>query len=141
MARPVRETLTPQQLTCIQELVMKDITGKTNEDIAEELGVNIATLYRWKKTKIFNDKLIEVAEEFQKSFLADTYSQLRGIINNPRSAPAHKLKGIELMLKNQGRITSDKEEKVSVSVNVDANEVLQRLGIINKADTGNETDD
>lgn len=132
MARPVRETLTPQQLTCIQELVMKDITGKTNEDIAEELGVNIATLYRWKKTKIFNDKLIEVAEEFQKSFLADTYSQLRGIINNPRSAPAHKLKGIELMLKNQGRITADKEEKVSVSVNVDANEVLQRLGIINK---------
>ena len=132
MARPVRETLTPQQLTCIQELVMKDITGKTNEDIAEELGVNIATLYRWKKTKIFNDKLIEVAEEFQKSFLADTYSQLRGIINNPRSAPAHKLKGIELMLKNQGRITSDKEEKVSVNVNVDANEVLQRLGIIGK---------
>ena len=132
MARPVRETLTPQQLTCIQELVMKDITGKTNEDIAEELGVNIATLYRWKKTKIFNDKLIEVAEEFQKSFLADTYSQLRGIINNPRSAPAHKLKGIELMLKNQGRITSDKEEKVSVSVNVDANEVLQRLGIVSK---------
>ena len=132
MARPVRETLTPQQLTCIQELVMKDITGKTNEDIAEELGVNIATLYRWKKTKIFNDKLIEVAEEFQKSFLADTYSQLRGIINNPRSAPAHKLKGIELMLKNQGRITSDKEEKVSVNVNVDANEVLQRLGIVGK---------
>ena len=132
MARPVRETLTPQQLTCIQELVMKDITGKTNEDIAEQLEINIATLYRWKKTKIFNDKLIEVAEEFQKSFLADTYSQLRGIINNPRSAPAHKLKGIELMLKNQGRITSDKEEKVSVSVNVDANEVLQRLGIISK---------
>lgn len=132
MARPVRETLTPQQLTCIQELVMKDITGKTNEDIAEQLEINIATLYRWKKTKIFNDKLIEVAEEFQKSFLADTYSQLRGIINNPRSAPAHKLKGIELMLKNQGRITSDKEEKVSVSVNVDANEVLQRLGIVGK---------
>ena len=132
MARPVRETLTPQQLTCIQELVMKDITGKTNEDIAEELEINIATLYRWKKTKIFNDKLIEVAEEFQKSFLADTYSQLRGIINNPRSAPAHKLKGIELMLKNQGRISSDKEEKVSVNVNVDANEVLQRLGIVGK---------
>lgn len=132
MARPVRETLTPQQLTCIQELVMKDITGKTNEDIAEQLEINIATLYRWKKTKIFNDKLIEVAEEFQKSFLADTYSQLRGIINNPRSAPAHKLKGIELMLKNQGRISSDKEEKVSVNVNVDANEVLQRLGIVGK---------
>ena len=140
MARPVRETLTPQQLTCIQELVMKDITGKTNEDIAEELGVNIATLYRWKKSKLFNDKLIEVAEEFQKSFLADTYSQLRGIINNPRSAPAHKLKGIELMLKNQGRIKENTNVKVEVSTDNSANDVLKRLGIIS-ADTCNETDD
>ena len=62
MARPVRETLTKQQLDCIKELVQKDITGKTNEEIAEEIGINIATLYRWRRNKLFNDKLTEMAE-------------------------------------------------------------------------------
>ena len=36
MARPVREELTTKQIQCISELIMKDITGKTNEQIAEE---------------------------------------------------------------------------------------------------------
>ena len=63
MARPVREELTPKQLSCISELVMKDITGKTNEQIANELGINLATLYRWRKNKMFNDRLTAEAEE------------------------------------------------------------------------------
>ena len=58
MARPVREELTQKQISCIAELIMKDITGKTNEQIATELGINLATLYRWRKNKLFNDKLI-----------------------------------------------------------------------------------
>ena len=73
MARPVREELTPKQLSCISELVMKDITGKTNEQIANELGINLATLYRWRKNKMFNDRLTAEAEELNKSYLADFY--------------------------------------------------------------------
>ena len=129
MARPIREELTPKQIQCISELIMKDVTGKTNEQIAAELGINLATLYRWKRNKMFNDKLVAEAEEFNRSFLADTYTQLRGIINNPKTSTNHKIKAIELMLKNQGRLKDVQETKVDVSVNNDADEILKRLGI------------
>lgn len=132
MARPVREELTSKQIQCISELVMKDITGKTNEQIAEDLGINIATLYRWRKSKQFNERLTAEAEELQKSYLSDTYCQLRNIINNPKTAPAHKIKAIELMLKNQGRLKDVQETKVDVNVANDADDILRRLGI----DTG-----
>ena len=129
MARPIREELTPKQLQCISELIMKDVTGKTNEQIAAELEINLATLYRWKRNKMFNDRLVAEAEEFNRSFLADTYNQLRGIINNPKTSTNHKIKAIELMLKNQGRLKDVQETKVDVSVNNDADEILRRLGI------------
>ena len=129
MARPKREELTAKQLQCIQELIMKDVTGKTNEQIATELGINLATLYRWKKNKAFNDRLVEEAEEFNRSFPADTYNQLRGIINNPKTNTNHKIKAIELMLKNQGRLKDVQEAKVDVTVSTDADEILRRLGI------------
>lgn len=129
MARPIREELTPKQMQCISELIMKDVTGKTNEQIANELEINLATLYRWKKNKLFNDRLVAEAEEFNRSFLADTYTQLRGIINNPKTSTNHKIKAIELMLKNQGRLKDVQETKVDVSVNNDADEILKRLGI------------
>lgn len=129
MARPIREELTPKQIQCISELIMKDVTGKTNEQIAAELGINLATLYRWKRNKMFNDRLVSEAEEFNRSFLADTYNQLRGIINNPKTSTNHKIKAIELMLKNQGRLKDVQETKVDVSVNNDADEILKRLGI------------
>lgn len=129
MARPIREELTPTQLQCIGELIQKDVTGKTNEDIAEELGINLVTLYRWKKNKMFNERLIAEAEEFNRSFLADTYNQLRAIISNPRTNPNHKIKAIEVMLKNQGRLKEVQETKVDVSVNNSADDILARLGI------------
>lgn len=129
MARPIREELTPTQLQCIGELIQKDVTGKTNEDIAEGLGINLATLYRWKKNKMFNERLIAEAEEFNRSFLADTYNQLRAIISNPRTNTNHKIKAIEVMLKNQGRLKEVQETKVDVSVNNSADDILARLGI------------
>ena len=108
---------------------MKDVTGKTNEQITTELDINLTTLYRWKKDKTFNDRLIAEAEEFNRSFLSDTYNQLRGIINNPKTNTSHKIKAIELMLKNQGRLKDVQESKVDVTVSTDADEILKRLGI------------
>lgn len=138
MARPVREELTQKQISCIAELIMKDITGKTNEQIATELGINLATLYRWRKNKLFNDKLIAEAEELNKSYLADTYCQLRGIINNPKTTNNHKIKAIELMLKNQGRLKDVQETKVDVEVDTDVDAILKRLGIDTDDDSNQE---
>lgn len=121
------ERLTATQKKAIELLVMKDIERKTNNQIAEELGVDRATLYRWKNKPEFNDALIERAEEFNRSFLPDTYSTLRNIMAYGQDA--HKLKAIELMLKNQGRLKDVQEQTTTVKAEVSTEDVLKELGL------------
>lgn len=114
MANVKRKRLEANQLKAISLLVSKDVNGMTNEEIAEEVGVNPSTLYRWRKDSRFNDELIAQAEEIQRTFLADTYSSLRSIIANKSAKDGTKLKAIELMLKNQGRLKEVHDTSVTV---------------------------
>lgn len=109
-----RKALKPEQYKAIALMVYKDVNGLTNEMIAKEVGVNPSTLYEWKKGQAFNDELIRQSEEVQRSFLADTYTQLRMIINNPKAKEGTKIKAIELVLKNQGRLKDVQEVTQSV---------------------------
>ncbi|ADP32914.1 MULTISPECIES: phBC6A51 family helix-turn-helix protein [Bacillus] len=109
-----RKVLKPEQYKAIALMVYKDVNGLTNEMIAKEVGVNPSTLYEWKKGQAFNDELIRQSEEVQRSFLADTYTQLRMIINNPKAKEGTKIKAIELVLKNQGRLKDVQEVTQSV---------------------------
>ncbi|MED4619468.1 phBC6A51 family helix-turn-helix protein [Priestia megaterium] len=104
-----KKVLKPEQYKAIALMVYKDVNGLTNEDIAREVGVNPSTLYAWKQRGDFNDELIRQSEEVQRSFLADTYTQLRMIINNDKVRSGNKLKAIELVLKNQGRLKDVQE--------------------------------
>ncbi|MFB4158915.1 phBC6A51 family helix-turn-helix protein [Geomicrobium sp. JSM 1781026] len=94
-------------------MVYKDVNGMSNEMIAKEIGVNPSTIYDWKKKEGFNKELMRQSEEVQRSFLADTYSQLRMIINNDKVKSGNKLKAIELVLKNQGRLKDVQESHVT----------------------------
>lgn len=104
-----RKTLKPEQYKAIALMIYKDVNGLTNEQIAKEVGVNPSTLYEWKKKDYFNDELIRQSEEVQRSFLSDTYTQLRMIINSNKVNAGNKLKAIELVLKNQGRLKDVQE--------------------------------
>lgn len=108
-------------------LVMRDINGMTNDQIAEECGVNRSTLYRWKQKPEFNDYLNELTEEFQRSFLSDAYSELRKIMLYGKSH--EKLKAIELMLKNQGRLKDVKETTAKVETELNVGALFKELGI------------
>lgn len=109
MANKPRTSLKPEQYKAIALMIYKDVNGLTNEQIAKEVGVNPSTLYEWKKQGYFNEELIRQSEEVQRSFLADTYTQLRMIINNDKVQTGNKLKAIELVLKNQGRLKDVQE--------------------------------
>ena len=122
-----RERLKKKKKKCIELLVMKDIEKKTNNQIAEECGIDRATLYRWKNKPEFNDALIERAEEFNRSFLPDTYGVLRNIMTYGQDA--HKLKAIEIMLKNQGRLKEVQEQTTTVKAEVSTEEILRELGL------------
>lgn len=104
MARPVRTILTPQQYKAISLIIYKDVNRLTNEQIAQEVGVATSTVYRWLQDATFAGQLIKESEEVNKSFLVEAYSTLRALINNPHTSTATKLKAIELVLKNQGRL-------------------------------------
>lgn len=109
MANKPRKVLKPEQYKAIALMVYKDVNGLTNAQIAQEVGVNETTLYAWKKKPLFNNELLKQSEEVQRSFLADTYSQLRVIINSNKVNAGNKLKAIELVLKNQGRLKDVQE--------------------------------
>lgn len=109
-----RKVLKPEQYKAIALMVYKDVNGLTNEQIAKEVGVNPSTLYDWKKREDFNNELIRQSEEVQRSFLADTYTQLRMIINSNKVNAGNKLKAIELVLKNQGRLKDVQEVNQTV---------------------------
>lgn len=108
-----KKVLKPEQYKAIALMVYKDVNGLTNEQIAKEVGVNPSTLYEWKKRDDFNNELISQSEEVQRSFLADTYTQLRMIINSNKVNAGNKLKAIELVLKNQGRLKDVQEVKTT----------------------------
>lgn len=114
MANKRRTALKPEQYKAIALMIYKDVNGLTNEQIAKEVGVNPSTLYEWKKQGYFNEELIKQSEEVQRGFLADTYTQLRMIVNNDKVQTGNKLKAIELILKNQGRLKDVQEQSVTV---------------------------
>lgn len=114
MSNSNRKVLKPEQYKAVALMIYKDVNGLTNEDIAKEVGVNPSTIYEWKKNDAFNSELIKQSEEVQRSFLADTYTQLRMIINNKNVQTGNKLKAIELVLKNQGRLKDVQEQNITV---------------------------
>lgn len=121
-----RKLLKPDQYKAIALMIYKDVNGMTNEMIAKEIGVNPSTIYSWKKNDNFNDELIRQSEEVQRSFLADTYTQLRMIINNNKTQAGNKLKAIELVLKNQGRL-KDVQERTVTTEEKSMDELLAEL--------------
>lgn len=119
--------LSATQKKACELLVMKDINKMTNDQIAEEVGVNRTTLYRWKQDKAFNDYLNSLADEFQRSFLADAFSELRKIMLYGK--PHERLKAVELILKNQGKLKDVQELDAKVENKVDVEGFLNSLGV------------
>jgi len=126
MANTRRTVLKPEQYKAIALMIYKDVNGLTNEAIAKEVGVNPSTIYEWKKNDAFNSELIRQSEEVQRSFLSDTYTQLRMIINNSNVQVGNKLKAIELVLKNQGRL-KDVQETTVTTEDKTMDELLKEL--------------
>lgn len=126
MIKKSKKVLKPEQYKAIALMIYKDVNGLTNEQIAKEVGVNPSTLYDWKKREDFNTELIKQSEEVQRSFLSDTYTQLRMIINSNKVNAGNKLKAIELVLKNQGRL-KDVQEVTQTTEDKSINDLIAEL--------------
>lgn len=119
--------LSATQKKACELLIMKDINKMSNDDIAEAVGVDRSTLYRWKQKKEFNDYLNNLADEFQRSFLSEAFSELRKIMAYGKSH--EKLKAIELVLKNQGKLKDTTDINATVKQDVDVDTFLKEMGL------------
>lgn len=123
----VKKRLSATQKKCAELLIMKDISNMSNNDIADQCGIDRATLYRWKQKKEFNDYLNDLADEFNRSFLSDAYSELRKILVYGKNH--EKLKAVELILKGQGKLKDVQETRATVQAELSVEDMLKSLGV------------
>lgn len=118
--------LTMQQEEAIALILHRDVNGMSYNDIADTVGVNPSTLWRWRQNKKFNDVLLEQSEEIQRNFLNEAYNSLRQMLVDPKTKSHNKLKAIELVMKNQGRLKDVSENKHEVDA-PNMSDLMKRL--------------
>lgn len=109
--------LTLLQEDAIEMILQRDVTDLTFKEIAEHLDVDTSTLWRWRQSKEFNDVLLEKTEEVQRNFLHEAYIGMRRILTDPNAKTHNKLKVIEMVLRNQGRMKDVTENTHEVETN------------------------
>lgn len=114
--KELESKLTAQQQKAAFLLVENDLRDnadkRTQEQIAEEVGVTYKTLWEWrKKNRNFIAYKNEIADDFLAEYRSGVYGQLMKLING--SQPS--VKAIDLYLKRFGLLTEKQ-----VTVNEDA---------------------
>ncbi len=85
------------------ELIAFNETGRTMTEIAAEVGVTPGCLSKWKANPDFAYLVNEYADQIMECFVAEAYKDLRKLSRGAKS-DGSKLKAIELILKNRGKI-------------------------------------
>jgi predicted transcriptional regulator len=135
MSRKRILNLTPQQRKAA-ELMAFNETGRPQKEIAMEVGVSEVTLSRWKAEPDFAYLVNEFADQIMETFLAEAYKDLRKLTKGAKSDNA-KLKAIELILKNRGRmkdvsdVTAHVEDtRTTEDILTEVDSLKQRLGLV-----------
>lgn len=114
------------QEEAIDMIIQRDVNGMTYADISVALDVNKSTLWRWRQDKQFNDVLLEKSEEIQRNYLNEAYTSMRQILVDPKAKTHNKLKVIEMVLRNQGRL-KDVTESTHEIESSSMGDLLQKL--------------
>ncbi|MTV50796.1 hypothetical protein GJ688_17840 [Heliobacillus mobilis] len=102
--KSLKYALTEPQRRAAEILANNDVHKMTLLQIAHEVGVSERTVCRWKQEPDFIEYQNEVAELTMRNFLVEAYNGLKSIVRSGQSEK-NKLKAIELVMKNQGRLT------------------------------------
>lgn len=125
--RELEAKLTPQQQKAAFLLVENDLRDngdkRTQEEIAEEVGVTYKTIWSWRKqNRNFIDYKNEIADDFLAEHRSGVYGQLMKLING--SQPS--VKAIDLYLKRFGLLTEKQVNVTEDNSGSRSNEDLQK---------------
>lgn len=120
-----KSQLNETQKKVAEEIAYKGMTGKKEEDIAMENGINRTTIWRWKAIPAFNEEVNRIVREFQKSHLVDVNNILLQILQN--GSEKSKLKAIELYYRNQGLFKDNLQVTETKEVTVNVDDLLKEL--------------
>lgn len=88
------------QQKAIQMIITKDFTGKTIEDIANELNIDRSTIYKWQREDgHFITELNRQAELVMDAFVVECYDFLKGVIRDPKEQTKNKLSAVDKVMK------------------------------------------
>lgn len=140
MSRRKPYNLTAQQMKAV-ELIAYNDEGRTYKAIAQEVGVTEQCLIRWRAQPDFVRAVNDIAESIMESFMVDAYRDLRKLSRGAKS-DGSKLKAIELILKNRGKLRDVRDTTVSVTDERTTDAILSevdslkvRLGLSSVDDT------
>ena len=112
MSRRKPYNLTAQQLKAV-ELIAYNDEGRTYKTIAQEVGITEQCLLRWRAQPDFVRAVNDIADILMDAFLVDAYRDLRKLSRGAKS-DGSKLKAIELILKNRGKLRDVKDITATV---------------------------
>ncbi|MFD9628652.1 phBC6A51 family helix-turn-helix protein [Peribacillus muralis] len=101
----------------------------TNEQLAEQCGVDVRTVYRWKRDEDVGAEVERLADAGLKININRAYGVLQDILFNPDTPDKDRIKALDLYLKTQGKL-KDKTEvdtKITVSSKEQAEAELEEL--------------
>lgn len=101
---------TPKQLKAIELLAQPG--EKTFDDIAQELDIDKATLWRWRRVEAFQKAITDLAYSCLKDELPKVYKSLADKAINGN------VKAMELLLKYAGNFVEKIETKVSGDLDI-----------------------
>jgi len=108
----IKAQLTVQQMNAAQLLVENEFAGKqkrTYEEIAEELGIGVRTLYEWRKNRAFTLYQSYIADNRLDQFMPTAIAKLQESIEGRSNNGIPSMKALELYFKLSGRLIDRKE--------------------------------
>lgn len=105
--------LSAEQRAVAEILANNDLHDMTMAEIAERVGINERTIYRWKLDDTFIAYKNSIAEKVMDDFVSEAYEILRGIGKNGMTERS-KLKALELVLKNRGKLQDVQKVEATV---------------------------
>jgi transcriptional regulator with XRE-family HTH domain len=126
-------SLSVQQKQAANHLINRDLNGMSLQEVADDVGVSYRQLLRWRQDPEFIEYQNELSELIMTEFITESYSELRKLMRG--SKDSLKLKAIELILKNRGKLKDTSDVKVEVmqksnkELEEEINSMLERVNL------------